>query len=64
MTIHDSKTNTGFPDSIEDEETFTDFIYSEIHSRISQLYLRGKLRPEQISQRLWDLVDAVKHITT
>jgi hypothetical protein len=29
---------------------------------VSQLHQHGKLHPEQISQRLWDLVDAVKHI--
>jgi len=29
---------------------------------VSQLNKLGELRPEQISKRLWDLSDAVKHI--
>ena len=62
MTIHDPNANTGFPDPTEDEETLADLICAQIHSLISQLHQRGKLRQEQIGQPLWDPVDAVKHI--
>jgi hypothetical protein len=62
MAHHDPTTNTGFPDPTEDEEGLVDLIGSQIHSFVSQLHQQGKLRPEQISQRLWDLVDAVKNI--
>ncbi len=62
MTIHDPKANTGFPDPVQDDERLADLICPQIHSLISQLHRLGKLRPEQINQQLWDLVDAVKHI--
>jgi hypothetical protein len=62
MTIHNPKANIGFSDRIEDEERLADLICSQIHCLVSQLHQHGKPHPEQISQRLWDLVDAVKHI--
>lgn len=59
----DPKTNTGFQDPVRDGEKLTDLVCPQIHSFVSQLHRLGKLRPEQINQELWDLVDAVKHMT-
>jgi hypothetical protein len=41
---------------------FADFICNQIHSFVSQLHQHGKLGPEWISNQLWDLTTAVKHI--